>query len=110
MDQNGIVLFSLRPLDGHFIPSIAGAKRILATGYRRNIVVMDHDAAPFVAKGKTAFCKFVLSADEQIVPQAEVFLLDEEDQLLAVGTALHPAYAMLQLKSGPAVRVRHGNG
>ena len=49
---------------------------------------MNEDAAPFVTKGKTAFCKFVVSCDPEIHAFEEVLLVDKDDNLLATGQAL----------------------
>ena len=51
-------------------------------------MVLNDDAAPFVAKGKTAFCKFVVDCDPEIRAYEEVLLVDKDDKLLATGQAL----------------------
>ncbi|MHA2171114.1 MAG: PUA domain-containing protein [Candidatus Kariarchaeaceae archaeon] len=101
-----ILLFSLRTSDGRFLPSMEGARRILQSGYKGNRVFMNEESVPFVSKGKSAFCKHVIKVDENIYPQSEVFLVDPQGNLIAVGTSVQPGYAMLQLQSGIAVKPR----
>lgn len=100
-------LFSLRTSDGRFVPTFEGGKRLLASGQLTNRVVMNRDAEPYVAKGKSAFCKFVVDTDHNIQPGGEVLLVNEDNELLAVGTAVQPGYAMLELTSGVAVNPKH---
>lgn len=105
--ENDKLLFSLRTSDGRFLPTMDGAQYLLSKGYNGNRVYVNDDSAPYVAEGKSAFCKHIVKCDENIVPEMEVFLLSLNDELLAVGTAVQPGYAMLQLQSGVAVKIKH---
>lgn len=100
------LLFVLRPNDGHFLPSLLGAQKILDLGYQAHRVIMNSDSTPFVKKGKSAFCKHVIKVDDDIQPHTEVFLLDPDMNLIGVGSALQPGYAMLELDAGIAVKPR----
>lgn len=100
-------LFSLRTSDGRYVPTFQGGRRLLSSGYEGNRVVMNDDAAPFIARGKSAFCKHVVRCDDNVVPYSEVLLVDEANELLAVGTSHQPGYAMLVLDTGIAARVKH---
>ncbi|MHA2250053.1 MAG: hypothetical protein ACXAD7_06815 [Candidatus Kariarchaeaceae archaeon] len=66
------LLFSLRTSDGRFLPTMEAARRILASGYNENRIFVNDEAAPFVAKGKTTFCKHVLKVDDNIVPNRQL--------------------------------------
>ena len=101
------LLFSLRTSDGRYLPTFEGGQWLLAQGYTGNQVVMNADAAPFVAAGKSAFCKHVITVDRALIPGAETLLMDEDGQLLAVGTAQHPGYIIEILDTGMAARVKH---
>ncbi len=106
--KNGdIQLFSLRTNDGRLLPTMDGGRYLLENGYKKNRVVVNNDAAPFVSKGKSAFCKHVIKVDDNIVPEIEVLLMSENNRLLAIGTAVQPGYAMLQLDTGIAVKSKH---
>jgi predicted RNA-binding protein (TIGR00451 family) len=103
------LLATLRPTDGMFSLTIAGAKRLLkGVNPPRLWVKVSTDAAPFVAEGKSVFAKHVISADKEIRPQEEVTVLDEQDKVLAVGKAVLTGKEMTAFKRGIAVRVRKG--
>jgi uncharacterized protein with predicted RNA binding PUA domain len=100
---------TVRANDGFFILSAYGGQRlkeVLPAPQKR--VVLNDDAAPFVAKGKTAFCKFILSCDPEIRALEEVLLVDKDDSLLATGQALLSAQEMLSFRKGAAINVRYG--
>jgi uncharacterized protein with predicted RNA binding PUA domain len=100
---------TLRANDGFLILSAYGGQKLKeALPFPKKRVIMNDDAAPFVAKGKTAFCKFVLDCDPEIRALEEVLLVDEDDNLLATGQALLCAEEMKAFKKGTAVRVRYG--
>ena len=100
---------TVRASDGFLILSTFGGERLKAAlPYPQKRVVMDADAAPFVAQGKTAFCKFVVDCDPEIRAYEEVLLVDREDRLLATGQALLAAPEIRAFKRGAAVNVRYG--
>jgi uncharacterized protein with predicted RNA binding PUA domain len=100
---------TLRPTNGMFSLTVAGAKRILdGAKHPRLWVEVSRDAAPFVAKGKSVFAKHVVDADEKIRPREEVVILDEKREVLAVGKAVLTGAEMKSFKCGVAVRVRWG--
>lgn len=100
---------TLRPRTGMFSLTITGAKRI-RDGVRplRLWVIVQRNAAPFVAKGRSVFAKHVADADDEICPQEEVIVLDEDSEVLAVGKAILTGAEMKAFKTGVAVRVRRG--
>jgi len=102
-------LATLRPRNGMFSLTIAGAKRI-RDGVKplRLWVIVQKDAAPFVARGRSVFAKHVVDADDEIRPQEEVIVLDEESEVLAVGKAILTGAEMKAFRRGVAVRVRRG--
>jgi len=102
-------LATLRPTNGMFSLTVAGAERILDGAKRPRLwVKVSRDATPFVAKGKSVFAKHVFEADEEIRPLEEVIVLDEKGEILAVGRAVLTGAEMKAFKRGIAVRVRWG--
>lgn len=71
-------------------------------------VKVQEEAAPFIAEGKSLFAKHVMDADEEILPHEEVIVINEENEVLAVGKALLSGREMKAFKRGVAVRVRRG--
>ncbi len=100
---------TLRASDGLLTLSAYGGQKLKeALPFPKKRVIMDDEAAPFVAKGKTAFCKFVVDCDPEIRALEEVLLVDKNDVLLATGQALLCAAEMKAFKRGIAVNVRYG--
>ena len=83
------MLATLRPTTGLFILTIAGAKRLIQEVNPPSCwVKVDDDAEPFVAKGRSAFAKHVIDADQTIRPNTEVIVINKENTVLAVGRAI----------------------
>jgi len=102
-------LATLRPPDGLFSLTIAGAKRIMeGVESPRLWVKVQKEAAPFIAKGKSLFAKHVMDADDEIRPHEEVIVINVENEVLAVGKAMLSGREMKAFKRGVAVRVRRG--
>ncbi|MDP2766766.1 MAG: pseudouridine synthase [Candidatus Methanoperedens sp.] len=107
LDKNRIA--TVRARDGMLTLSIMGARRLHAfIEYPGHRVVVNSDAAPFVAKGKTAFARHVVAVDPDIRAGEEVLVVDENDNLLATGKAVLSPLEMLSFKKGIAVDVRNG--
>ena len=100
---------TIRANDGFLILSAYGGQKLHdVLPFPRRRVIMNDDAAPFVAKGKTAFCKFIVDCDPEIRALEEILLVDKDDHLLATGQALLCAAEMKAFKRGIAVNVRYG--
>lgn len=103
------LLATLRPTTGLFVLTLAGAKRMInkvnLLGYW---VKVRDEAELFVSKGRSAFAKHVIDADEEIRPQDEVIIINTENEVLAVGRALLSGKEMKAFSRGMAVRVRRG--
>jgi len=103
------LLATLRPTDGMFSLTITGAKRLLRGGKSLRLwVTVEKDAEPFIAKGKSVFAKHIVDADDAIRPQEEVIVIDEKQEVLAVGKAVLTGKEMKAFKHGVAVKVRRG--
>ena len=99
---------TVRANDGFLILSAYGGERLKPVlPFPQKRVIMNDDAAPFVAKGKTAFCKFVLDCDPEIRAMEEILLVDKDDNFLATGQALLAAAEIKAFKRGTAVHVRY---
>ena len=102
-------LATLRPTNGLFSLTIAGAKRIMERVKPQRLWVrVREEAEPFVVKGKSVFAKHVIDADEEIRPQEEVIVMNEKGVVLAVGKAILSGKEMKAFEKGVAVRVRRG--
>jgi len=106
--HEGKLLATVRASDGQLALTIHGARRLLPFLRGRYVVVVSEEAAPFVARGKSAFAKHVLKADPEIRPGDEVLVVAPSGELLAVGKAVLAGQEMLSFKRGVAVKVRAG--
>lgn len=105
----GKLLATLRPTDGMFSLTIHGANRMAANlKPSRHWVEVNQDVAPFISEGRSVFAKHVKDADAEIRPMEEVFVLDEKNEVLAVGRAVLTGPEMKAFKRGVAVKVRRG--
>jgi uncharacterized protein with predicted RNA binding PUA domain len=102
-------LGTMRPTDGFFSLSIEGAKRIVQNRMpAKCFVAVRSDAAKFIAEGGDAFAAHVVRADDEVRAKDEVIVLDEENNILAVGRAVLSGMEMQAFKRGVAVKVRRG--
>ena len=102
-------LATMRPTDGLFSLSIAGAKRIVEkVDSAKCFAAVRNDVSRFIAEGGDVFAKHVVRADDEIRSKDEVIVLDESGKVLAVGRAVLSGEEMKAFKHGVAVRVRHG--
>ena len=102
-------LGTMRPTDGFFSLSIAGAKRVVDSGQSAKcFVTVRSDVAKFIAEGGDVFAAHIVSADDEVRARDEVVVLDEEGKVLAVGRAVLSGEEMRAFKRGVAVKVRRG--
>ena len=103
------MLATLRPTTGLFVLTLAGAKRLVREVDTPQLGVKLKDyAEPFVAKGRSAFAKHVIEADNEIRPNEEVIVVSQKNEVLALGRALLSGTEMKAFSRGIAVRVRRG--
>jgi 7-cyano-7-deazaguanine tRNA-ribosyltransferase len=102
-------LATLRPTDGLFSLSIAGAKRIGENEQSAKcFVTVKADVSEFVAQGGDVFAAHVIKVDDEVRPKNEVIVFNEEGEVLAVGRAVLSSEEMKAFKTGVAVKVRRG--
>lgn len=103
------LLASLRPTDGLFTLTIAGAERLMSGvepfGY--TVTVMD-EVSEFISQGRNVFAKHVLEAGRSVRPGDEVVIINSKKRVLAVGRALLNREEMLAFGIGVAVKTRRG--
>jgi predicted RNA-binding protein (TIGR00451 family) len=107
---DGKRLATLRPTDGLFSLSIAGAKRIAENrDSAKCFVTVKDDVSKFIAEGGDVFAVHVVDADDEIRPKDEVIVVNENGEVLAVGRAVLSGEEMKAFKTGVAVKVRRGS-
>ena len=106
--KNNEILFTMVPTTGLLTPTYEGGKELLNLKIPEEyIVTMQDDAAEFVAEGKSALAKFVLSACHNLKAGEEVLVVDRQQNLLGTGRALLSGKEMTTFTRGVAVMIRH---
>ncbi len=100
----------IRPSDGLFVPSIEGAKLLVSLlPHPKGRIVVDSVAEGPVSEGRSVFSKFVLDVDPDLRPNQEVIVVNESDEVLAVGKLVLSPKEITEFSSHVAVKVRHGS-
>jgi 7-cyano-7-deazaguanine tRNA-ribosyltransferase len=106
--NDGNVLFTLVPTTGLLTPTYEGGRILLESGLKSDYtVVVDDDAAPFVAQGKSTMTKFIKWASPHLKSGEEVLVLNSSGELLGTGKAVLDGKEMTAFKRGAAVIMRH---
>jgi predicted RNA-binding protein (TIGR00451 family) len=107
---DGKRLATLRPTDGLFSLSIAGAKRIVENNaLAKCFVTIKDDVSKFISEGGDVFAAHVVKANCEVRPKDEVIVVNSKREVLAVGRAVLSCEEMKAFKRGVAVKVRHGS-
>ena len=99
----------MRPTDGLFSLSIAGAKRIAHKARQAKCFVkVRDDVSKFVTAGGDVFAKHIVEADDEIRAKDEIIVVGEGSKVLAVGRSVLSGGEMKAFRTGVAVKVRRG--
>ncbi len=104
-----VLIATLKPTDGHLILSLKGAERFLKIIPKPSSrVIVESAVESFIREGRNVYAKHVKSCDREIRPLDEVLVVNDEDELLAIGRARLNGDEMKFFKYGVAVDVRKG--
>ncbi|MBD3194003.1 MAG: pseudouridine synthase [Candidatus Lokiarchaeota archaeon] len=107
--ENEQLLLTLKPTVGFFTITFLSALKIIENTKppkMRTIVLTE--ISEFIKKGRNVFCKHVIDVDKNLRPNDEVIVVNEEDNLLAIGRIKIPIDYILSFKRGVAIDVRKG--
>jgi 7-cyano-7-deazaguanine tRNA-ribosyltransferase len=89
-------------------PTYRGGLELLKAGIDgRYVIVIDDEVSEFVAHGKSALARFIISADSGLMAGEECLVVDSATDLLGVGKALLTGNEMMVFDRGVAVSIRH---
>ena len=104
---DGKHVLSMRASDGMFTLKLDGAKILHKCFKDPHLrVKVKNVAIDFVKDGKSVFAKFVKDCDPELRPMDECLIVDEKDNLLAVGRCIMNREEMLSFNYGMAVKTR----
>ena len=104
-------LATLRPTDGLFSLSIAGARRVVT--YIKTAecyVAVKNTVSSIVCEGGDVFAAHVAKVGDKVRAGDEIIVLNEDRELVAVGRAVLSGLEMRSFRRGVAVKVRRGSG
>jgi len=106
---NNNLLLTLRPTNGFYTLSLFSARKIIDNipAPRLRIIVLTN-ISEFIKKGRSVFCKHVVDVDNNLRPLDEVIVVNQRDELLAIGRLKIPVDFIKSFKTGIAVIVRKG--
>ncbi len=107
-DRNNLIL-TLRPTNGFFTLTLNSAKKIIdkvPTPKLRAIVL--NDISEFIKKGRNVFCKHVVEIDDNLRPLDEIIVVNQNNELLAIGKLKLPVSFVKSFSSGIAIKIRKG--
>jgi len=106
--ENNLIL-TLRPNNGFLTLSIHSARIIITNfGAPKLRVIVLNEISEFIKKGRNVFCKHLIDIDENLRPLDEVIVVNQDDELLAIGRLKLPITYVKSFSSGVAVNVRKG--
>lgn len=106
---NNNLLLTLRPTNGFFTLNLVSAKRIIENipAPRLRTIVLT-EISDFIKKGLNVFCKHVVDIDKNLRPLDEVIIVNQKDELLAIGRLKIPVDFIKTFRTGIAINVRKG--
>lgn len=102
------MLGTIRPQDGYIVPKFPLGKMLHELGTKK-FVQVSTVAATEVAQKKNVFSKHVVTVGN-VLAGDEVIVLNEDEEVIAVGKSVLAAPEMRDFKYGEAVRVRDAIG
>ncbi len=107
-DKDKLIL-NLRPTNGFFTLSLYSAIKIIKRipPLKLRAVVMN-EISDFIRKGRNVFCKHVVDIDDNLRTSDEVIVVNQENEILAMGRLMIPVPYVRSFKTGIAVKVRKG--
>ena len=107
-DKDKLIL-NLRPTNGFFTLSLFSAKKIIESipPLKLRAIVMN-EISDFIRIGRNVFCKHIIDIDDNLRPFDEIIVVNQENDLLAIGKLVIPVPYVRSFKTGIAIKVRKG--
>lgn len=103
------IILNFRPSNGFFTLTLFSAKKIIENVERPTLrAIVLTEISEFIKKGRNVFCKHVTDIDCNLRPFDEVIVVNQEDDLLAIGRLVLPVSYVKSFKIGIAINVRKG--
>ncbi len=106
VNLDGRLFVVIRPSGAIALTFYAASVLASSRKFLENSVTVDDEAVPFVRRGRSVFCKFVVGVGRHVLPGGEVVVLDRKGRPVGIGRAKIPGRYMREFKGGVAVKVR----
>jgi archaeosine-15-forming tRNA-guanine transglycosylase len=104
------ILLNFRPKIGLFTLTFHSASKIISELPIPKVrAVVLNEISEFIRKGRNVFCKHILEIDINLRPLDEVIVVNQEDEILAIGRLSMPIPYIKTFSTGIAINVRKGN-
>jgi predicted RNA-binding protein (TIGR00451 family) len=105
------LMLNLRPTNGYFTLSLYSAEKIIKNipSPKLRAIVMN-EISDFIRIGRNVFCKHILDIDDNLRSYDEIIVVNQENEILAIGKLVIPVPYVRSFKSGVAIKVRKGIG
>jgi len=105
------ILLNLRPTNGFFTLSLFSANKIIKNipPPKLRAIVMN-EVSDFIRIGRNVFCKHVIDIDDNLRAYDEIIVVNQENEILAIGKLMIPVPYVRSFKTGVAIKVRKGIG
>ena len=103
------LLLNLRPTNGFFTLSLFSAEIIIKNIPKPRLrgIVMN-EISDFIKIGRNVFCKHITDIDDNLRPSDEIIVVNQADEILAIGKLVIPVPYVRSFKTGIAIKVRKG--
>jgi len=109
--QDNNLMLNLRPTNGFFTLSLFSAGKIIDNTPSPSLrAVVMSEVSEFIRKGRNVFCKHVVDIDIALRPNDEVIVVNQNNDLLAIGKLVIPVPYIRSFQSGIALKIRKGIG
>ncbi|TXT66757.1 MAG: tRNA-guanine(15) transglycosylase [Promethearchaeota archaeon] len=103
------LLLTLKPTNGLFTLTFLASDIIISnTKSPRLRAVVLTEISKFIRKGRNVFCKHILDIDDSLRPNDEIIVVNQEQEILAIGRVSIPVPYIREFTRGVGVDVRKG--
>lgn len=103
------LMLNYRPTNGFFTLTLFAANKIISNIQKPKLrVIVLNEISEFIMEGRNVFCKHIVDIDCDLRALDEVIIVNQDDELLAIGRLMFPVPYVKSFKRGIAVNVRKG--
>ena len=107
---NNKLLLTLKPTNGFYTLGFLAAEMIINnTESPKMRAVVLTEISKFIKKGRNVFCKHIVDIDEYLRPNDEIIVVNQDQEILAIGRVAIPIPYIKAFNRGVAIDVRKGN-